>query len=367
VAVLVACAALLAWAARPSARAVAARTGTVALVAVALLEARAGHASTLVGGTFVATAASAGHMLAAGVWAGGLLVLLRREGLALIGRGFSPMAAISSVVLLATGLYQTGRHVLDLHGLTSTVYGVAVSGKAALVVLALGLAGLNTLLVNPTLAARLGQMARRGPDWTPVPVGRFGFLVCAEALVLVAAVGVAALATAVPSSREVAAADRTTAPQHATVDGLFLTVEQVPAGPDKSRVVVRVRSTVLPAPSPVRGVDVQLVGPGDSSTRFDLERVEDGRYEAVSRAPGAGRWTAWVAVRRPGLPDAVAEVHWTVTEPAGDDTTPMRAVTTALAAVLIAALGTVTGLVARRRRRLVNRPPAPRTRVGAGR
>jgi copper transport protein len=242
-----------------------------------------------------------------------------------------------------------------------------VSGKALLVVAALALAGLNTLLVNPTIAARVGRLARRRPGWSPVPVGRFGFLVCAEALVLVTAVGLAALATAVPSSREVFAADRTTAPRQATVDGLFLTVEQVPAGPDKSRIVVRVRSTVLPAPSPVRSVDVQMVGPGDSSTRFDLERVEDGRYEAVSRAPGAGRWTVWVAVRRTGLPDAVAEVHWTVSEPEGNDTTPLRTVTTSLAALLIAALGTITGLVARRRKHLAHVPPAPRARVGAGR
>jgi putative copper export protein/methionine-rich copper-binding protein CopC len=375
VAVLAACVALLVWATRPDRRAVAARVGAVALVSVAVLEARAGHVSTLAGGAFVATAASAGHLLAAGVWAGGLVVLLlfvvpamghpgetRREGLALIGRGFSPMAAVASVVLLATGLYQAGRHIPDLRSLTSTVYGAAVSGKTLLVVAGLALAGLNTLVVNPELAVRVGRVVRR-PSWTASLPGRFRILVAAEAVVLTAAVAVAAIATTVPSSREVSAADRATAPQHATVDGLFLTVEQEPAGPGKSRMVVRVRSTVLPAPAPVEGVDVQMVGPGDSSSRFDLDRVEQGRYEQISRSPGAGRWTAWVAVRRPGLPDAVAEVHWTVAAAGVDEATPLRTATTGLAALLVAALGTGTGLAARRRRRVSVDPAGTREDV----
>ena len=312
---MVAGAALLVWAARPARQAVAARIGLASLLAVAFLEARAGHASTLVGGTLVATVASAGHMLAAGVWAGGLVVLLlfvvpvmrrpgeaRPEGLALIGAWLQPAGRHRRPwCCWRRACTSPGRHVPDLHALASTVYGVAVSGKALLVVAALALAGLNTLLVNPTLAARVGRLARRGPDWAPVPVGRFGLLVCAEALVLVAAVGAAALATAVPSAREVSAADRTTAPQQATVDGLFLTVEQVPAGPDKSRVVVRARSTVLPPP-------LRFAASMCSSSAQETARrgstSSGSRRDATRRftRARAGRWKAWVAVRRDRSP-----------------------------------------------------------------
>ncbi len=372
-AVLVAATALFRWALRRS-RVV--RVAGVALVAVACLEARAGHSSSLPGGTYLATGASAAHLLAAGVWAGGLLVLLacvlpvmrqrpdaRGPVLAQVARGFSPMAALASVVLLATGLYQSGRHIPDVHALTSTVYGVAVSGKALLIVGALALAGANTLVVNPAVVARVARVLRRAPGWSPVPVRRFGLLVAAEALVLVAAVGVAALATAVPSAREVATAERDTAPRQATVDGLFVTIEQVPAGPSKSRVVVRARSTVLPAPAPVRGVDVQLVGPGDSSTRIDLERAEQGRYEAVTDAPAAGRWTAWVAVRRDGLPDAVAEVQWDVASAAErQQRTTFQLVMTGLAVALIALLGAIAGVLTRFRRQATREEDAPPVR-----
>ena len=376
-AVLVAAVALSVWAAHHPRRGTAVRLAVAALVATACLEARAGHASTLAGGTYLASGASAAHLLAAGVWAGGLVVLvvcvlpvMRRQPetrgatLALVARGFSPMAAIASVVLLATGLYESGRQIPDLHSLTASVYGVAISGKALLIVAALALAGANTLVVHPEPARRVSAALRLPPDWSPVPVHRFALLVAVEALVLVAAVGVAAVATTVPSSREVATADRTTAPQHATVDGLFLTVEQVPAGPAKNRVVVRARSTVLPPPAPVRGVDVQLVGPGESSTRLDLEQVEDGRFEAVTEAPAAGRWTAWVAVRRAGLPDAVAEVGWKVVADTNGRSTPFQVVMTGLAALLVAALGTASGVAARRRR--LPPPVATPGRVGAG-
>ena len=119
---------------------------------------------------------------------------LRGPILASVWRTFSPMAAIASVVLVATGLYETGRHVPDLAALTSTLYGRAVAAKLLLVLGALALAGVNTLLVNPRLAARVGAALRRPPGWAPVSLGRFGVTVTAEALVLVAAVAAAALA-----------------------------------------------------------------------------------------------------------------------------------------------------------------------------
>ena len=115
----------------------------------------------------MAVLAAASHLVAAGIWAGGLVVLAlclipllrhreaRRTILASAWRSFSPMAALATVVLVATGLYEAGLHVPDLSFVASTVYGTVVAGKLVLVAVALVLGGINTLLVNPRLAARV--------------------------------------------------------------------------------------------------------------------------------------------------------------------------------------------------------------------
>ena len=90
------------------------------------------------------TVQPAAHVLAAGVWAGGLLVLAvvlrpvallghdERGGTALAAwRAFSPVAAVSSGVLLATGLYEAGAHVETWAALFRGVYGPAVLAKVA--------------------------------------------------------------------------------------------------------------------------------------------------------------------------------------------------------------------------------------------
>jgi copper transport protein len=301
----------------------ASRVALGALASAAVLESWAGHASGLPRETAPAVLASAAHLVAAGVWAGGLVLLtvclvplmrrlpdLRGPILASVWRTFSPWAAIASVVLVATGLYQTGRHVPDLAALTSTLYGRAVAAKVVLVLGALAFAGVNTLLVNPRLAARVAAALRRSPGWAPVSLGRFGITVTAEALVLVTAVAAAALVTSVPTAREVGTAHPASAPRSDNVDGLFVTFEAVPDGPDRSRLVVRMRSTTLPEPAPVTGVDVLLRAPDGATTRVPLALVEPGRYETGTPAPAPGRRRASIAVHREGLPDAVARAEW---------------------------------------------------------
>ncbi|MCW2768128.1 MAG: hypothetical protein JWO11_4087 [Nocardioides sp.] len=351
------------------------RTAAIALTAVALLEARAGHAASLSSGSGLATVASAAHLVAAGIWAGGLAVLawcllpiMRRNPHArgpLLGsawRAYSPRAAIAAVVLLATGLYEAGRQLPDLHSVTSTLYGGAVAGKTALLALALALAGINTLLVHPRLAEPVGRFLARPPGWAPVSLRRFVIVVVAEVVVLCVAVAAAALLTSVPTAREVDTAAQVTAPQTTNADGLFITFEAVPAGRDRSRVIVRAESTVKPGPGPIRGIEVLLVAPDGTSADVTLHPVELGRYEAEIEAPGPGAWEAWVAVQRTSVPDAVATIRWTVRAAAPASAGRLEVTTTALAALLLTGLGGAVGIL--RRRRL---PPAtPRDRVTAG-
>ncbi len=341
------------------------RAGRLALAGLCvaiLLESFSGHASALARMSWAAALASTAHVLAAGVWAGGLFVLvvclvplmrrnpdLRGVVLSSVWRTYSPMAAVASLVLLATGLYQAGRHLPDLGSTVSTVYGAAVTGKSALVLGALAMAGLNLLLVNPSISGRAARVLRRAPGWTPLPRERFTRLVTVEALFLLVAVGLAALLTSVPSAREVVEARQVTSPHSANVDGLFITFESVPAGLERTRLIARVRSTILPPPAEVRGADIELAGPAGAARQLALAQVEEGRFEAETRAPGPGRWTATVRVHRPGLPDTIMSAAWTVTAPAGARATALERVSTALAGLLL--LGGLTAVVLTRRRR----------------
>lgn len=336
------------------------RAAVVALAAVVGLEAVAGHAATLPARSVPAALASASHLVAAGVWAGGVSVLAvcllpsllhdspaRGPAMAPVFRAFSPIAAVATVVLLATGLYEAGRHVPTAGALVTSVYGAAVVGKAALLAVALTVAGVNTLLVNPAIAAPVGRRLGRPAGWAPVPLRRFPALVAAEVLVLVAAVGAAAVLTSVPTAREVASATRDTTVHATNVDGLFVTFEVVPAGPEASRLIVRIRSTVKPEPAPVSAVEVLLEGP-DGTIHAALEPVEPGRYEAETIAPAPGRWTASVAVQRRDLPITVTRTAWTVAPPVSDGPSTAELATTALAVLLL--VGTAAAILRTRRR-----------------
>jgi uncharacterized membrane protein len=331
-------------------------------VPVVALEAWAGHASTLPSGSALAVIASASHLIAAGVWAGGLAILAicvipmmrthsdaRARILGSALRAFGPMAAIAAIVLVATGIYAAGLHIPDLSFVAATVYGGVVAAKLVLVIVALALAAINTLLVNPHLAARAGRLRGHPVGWVPLPPRRFVAVVAAEVLVLVVAVGAAGVLTSVPTSREIAKATPQTVLHTATVDGLFVTLEQVGAGPDQSRLIVRARSIVKLQEAPVTAVSVILTGPG-VTREVVFDRIEAGRYEAETVRPAPGAYTASVSLDRDGLPTAVARLRLTVPVEGAESTRPLQLVTSAIAILLLTvALGALVNI--RRRKK----------------
>jgi hypothetical protein len=260
-------------------------------------------------------------------------------------------------VLVATGLYEAGRHLPDLSALVGTLYGGAVAVKLLLVLVALALAGLNTLLVHPGLAGAVGSRIGRTPGWSPLSLGRFTTTVTAEAVVLVAAVAAATLATSVPTAREEMRARAYTEPHSVNVDGLFVTVEEVPAGPERARLVVRVRSTVKPEPGPVTGAEVVLTGRGTTSRSLPMTRVESGRYEVDTDARAPGRRAASVTLHRDGVVDAVARVRWRTAAP--EASSALEVTTTALALLLLVGGLAVLRTVAVRRRHASEPEPTP--------
>ena len=95
------------------------------------------------------------HLLAAGLWLGGLLPLLLVARADMHpARRFGPWAAVAVLVLLFTAIRQGLVQIADLPGLLGTVYGQAASAKLLLLAALLGLAALN----------RWGFVPARRPD-----------------------------------------------------------------------------------------------------------------------------------------------------------------------------------------------------------
>jgi copper transport protein len=365
---------MLWWAQRQAAAAVASGGGAhrwrtagqvsaAALVLAVSVDAWAGHAAALPSRSAVAAVAAALHVVAASVWAGGLLVLVlsavplmrldrpeRRLLVPAVWRSFSPVAAVSASVLVATGVYEATRHTGTVVAVADTSYGRAVLAKVLLLGVALALAAYNTLVVNAGLAARVGRAVGLGGAWRPRS-RPLAITVTVEALVLLLAVGLAAFMTSTPTGREVQAARSVTAPHTDMTDGLFVTAEVVPTG-STMRVVVRTEAVQRPLEHPVEAVSVRfvpdtLLAPSGATTgATTLDVVDDGRFETSVPDPGLDRWTAEVVVLRQGAPEQVLLLPGS--SATGEPVTPLELAGAAFAVLLLA--GTATAVVVVRRR-----------------
>lgn len=349
-----------------------------ALAVIIGAEAWAGHAGALSRSTVVAIAMSAAHLASASVWAGGLVVLAvvfapwwdrragrRREAWSptAVWSRFSSLAAVSLVILIATGLYASGRHLPGLGDLAGSVWGVALTVKLGLAVAALALAGLNGARVRPDLATKLlGRLGiapgRLVPDGArPGPPTLRS--VRAEAALLVLAVGTAAGLVSVATPHEVSLAESiSSAPATITVGDLFTTIEVVPAGEGRDRIIVRANSTRKPAPAPIDRVTIDAVAPDGSDVMLELEEVALGRYSIDVDDLAPGSWGLEVTIERAGLADAVASYDWQVEVIELDRAQPLEKVATAAAVALLVALATI-GFRRRRRRDLPPSMPEP--------
>ncbi|GAA2524422.1 hypothetical protein GCM10010423_17330 [Streptomyces levis] len=158
---------------RPAVRA----SGTALAVALALTWAVAEHASAGIQ-VPLAMASSVLHLLATGVWLGGLVALLltlRRasvDGLSEVVPRFSRVAFTSVAVLAVTGLYQSWRGLGSLSALTGTSYGRLLLAKLAavsLLLLAAGHARRWTARMAAPTAPAARTAAAAAPARTAVP------------------------------------------------------------------------------------------------------------------------------------------------------------------------------------------------------
>jgi copper transport protein len=128
----------------------AALTAGVALAA----EAWAGHATGA-----IAVTSQAVHVLAMGLWLGGLVVVVRNRG---VLNRYRPVAATAVVVLVATGAVNASVQLGQWSRLLSTMYGRLLLVKIILVALVLVVAWVNRKRARLVGLEMLGQVAILG-------------------------------------------------------------------------------------------------------------------------------------------------------------------------------------------------------------
>ena len=319
------------------------------LVPVAAAEAASGHASAL--GAF-ATLSMTLHILAAGLWVGGLAVLAlvlpgleRRDVLATLSR-FGRLAAASVAVLLVTGLYSAGRQVASLDALLSTGYGWSLVAKLGLLAVTgiLGLAGL--------VAVR-----RRRPS---------AGLLRAEAVAACGLLVAAALLLSSAPARGPQFVPAKAIPGTALASGragdLLVDITAAPNRPGQNFVSATILDTLRPSPGPIRTVTVTFAR-GARRLAVSAKRLDATHWQvAGSQLAAAGGWRIAVTAQRDGRPAATWSTPWIVGSPttapashARYSQRPLEPLLTALALAL-AAIGGLALLWCMRARLALRRP-----------
>ena len=136
----------------------------------------------------------------------GLLPLVRghREdigSLVQVGwRPFSKVAGFSVSLLMATGLYNSGRQVASIDALLTTLYGQALLVKLGLLLIIGYFGFVNTSLLHSSLSRFLKKLGDSS-GWTPFEVERLPRLVITKGGLSILVLLVTGLITAAPSPR----------------------------------------------------------------------------------------------------------------------------------------------------------------------
>ena len=267
------------------------------------------------------------HLLAAGVWIGGLAVLAltaRRAGIEAVRR-FSVLVLRAVLVIAATGIWQGVVQVSSRAALADTAYGRVLAVKTAIFLAVLGLAAVARLRLLPRAVADRPTSAGTA--------GRLRRLLAVEAGGGVVVVVVAALlANTVPASDVRRAADAAAraakvagGPQTQVVDSGRLRV-QIGLDPGTvGRNLLEVQVTDhegLPVEGPAN-VHLAIANPtGAASATANATRVGPATYRAVTDAfTLPGLWQ--VGVQVPGAsPDLAFPVGIAATPAAGEAPPP---------------------------------------------
>jgi copper transport protein len=271
-----------------------------------LVHALAGHAAGPSPLRLLNLAAQWAHLLAVGVWIGGLAWLLAglRGRARLAAVRFSKLAGVSLAVVVVTGLARSLDELGGWQALLNSGFGRALDVKLALFAGLLLLGALNRYRLVPALAVP----ARRGAT------GRLRRSVSGELWLAAGVLLAAALLSELPPGATAGAAAarqqhpappmalRATGSDYATSVRVTLTVSPGTAGPNSFQAAVSDYDTGTPLPAR----RVELTGtpagqPGLASARLKLVKGADGRWQATGRLLSiGGRWTLVTIVEAAG-------------------------------------------------------------------
>ncbi len=259
------------------------------------------------------------HLVAAGIWAGGLVAFLvlalrarhwpiedRRRLLAAITPRFSPVAFLAAGAIAITGTYGAWIEVARVSALR-TPYGIAVLAKAAIFIALLALGAVNLRWVSPRL--RHSGLAARVLTRT---------VAMEVALVLAALLAAGFLASLQPAKQaEVVLLPGPRVEQ--TVEGARLRIAVEPGRVGTNRVTVdlaRPDGTPITNASHV-GIRLQFADADIGALDLTVQPGGPGRYVADGAVLSLrGNWQVEATVSRPDGFDARAVLRFAVTPPA---------------------------------------------------
>ena len=169
------------------------------------------HASAQPMGRAVAIAADIIHLLAAGIWIGGIFILTtvffpvlrkldphqRRQVLIVALPRFSLLAIVAWAALGLTGFYAGWLQVGNLHALTTTPYGQSLIVKLILLAVALTIAAINLLVIERQISRKISDDAAK--LWSK----RIKWTVTAELVLILGVLGAVGQMTSQEPARDV--------------------------------------------------------------------------------------------------------------------------------------------------------------------
>jgi copper transport protein len=263
--------------------------------AIAVTPALSGHARVE---GWLAVLSDAVHVVAAGVWAGGLaflaLLLVEAGGerwslAAHVVPRFSALAVGSVVALVATGLVSGFLEVRSWQALWDTTYGRLLLVKVALLVPLLALGAFNNRVSVPRLRSAVADhTARRG----------FTRAVSAELALMLVVVGVTAALVAEPPAKAQAVASGSVS-REGRIGPYEYSVSFDPAraGPSEMHVYVLARSG-QPAAVDEISVSATLPEVDLGPLALDLAPAGPGHVTGVADLPLAGDWVVRLDARK---------------------------------------------------------------------
>jgi putative copper export protein len=323
------------------------------VLAQAAVSAVSGHAASSAGLTPFEVLIRGLHLLAMGVWVGGVLALVyiwavipraRKEfasSFRALMFGFGPFAVVSFAILGLTGLVLAGAQVASVTALLSTSYGAVLIAKVVAIGAVAAIALRHVLVVN-----RSWKSIRSGIPPTLAIEGAG-----AVAVVLLAAVLSSSAPARGPQFEPPAAASSTLMTRQSGELVASVTVKPNQEGPNL--ISVRVVDERRPSLAPIDGVIVLLKRPGGAGAQaFETTRTGS-LFDAGTVRLATGDVGLGVVIRRRGVADTAIDMPWRV-NPAAIKPAPViisaaplaPVVNLFVAGVVVASLfGVVAGLI----------------------